>query len=384
MSTNAQAKPSGGSAARRVRALIIKESRQLLRDKSNIMVGVLLPLVLILIYGYGLSFDVKNMPVAIVMEDASPSAADVVSGLYLSPYFTPVPLTSMHAAEQLMMQGRVDGIVHLNADFSRNLAAGNATIQVLVNGVDANQARIMQTYTQGALGQWAARRAATGEGNVADVGSVTIDQRIWFNEANTSTWFLVPGLVVLVMTVIGAMLTSLVVAREWERGTLEALFVTPVRSTEILISKIVPYFGVGLIGLALCVLAARFLFEVPIRGPLLLILFVSVLYLLVALGLGLFISAALKNQFLAAQTALITSFLPALMLSGFMFDLHSAPWVVRAVSSVLPATYYVEALQTLFLAGNVGALILKDCAVLAVAAVVLLTLARSKMRKELE
>ena len=155
------------------------------------------------------------------------------------------------------------------------------------------------------------------------------------------------------------------------------------RATEVLISKIIPYFGVGMIGLTLCLLAARFMFAVPIRGSLLLILIGSMLYLLVALGIGLLISSAVKNQFLASQIAIIVSFLPALMLSGFIFDLRSVPWVVQAISSVLPATYYVELLQTLFLAGNVWPLILKDCAVLALAAVVLLALARSKTRKEL-
>lgn len=371
------------AAWRRLRALIRKETRQLLRDQSNILVGIALPLMLILIFGYGLSFDVKNVPIALVMEDSSPTAADVVSGLYLSPYFSPVALTSTHAAEQLMLARKVDGMVYLRADFSRQLAAGNATIQLLVNGVDANRARIIQGYFRGAIAQWGARRAAAGEAGPR-TGSVTIEQRLWFNEANNSTWFLVPGLIVLIMTLIGALLTALVMAREWERGTLEALFVTPVRSTEILIGKIVPYFGIGLIGLVLCLLAAKFLFFVPIRGSLMLILLASMLYLLVALAIGLLISSAVKNQFLASQIALISSFLPALMLSGFIFDLRSMPAVVRAISHVLPATYYVELLQTLFLAGNVWPLIVKDCAVLAFAATVLLLLARANTRKELD
>lgn len=374
---------SSSSARGRIRALVIKETRQLLRDKGNILVGIFLPMLLILIFGYGLSFDVKNMPVAIVMEDTSPTAADVVSGFYLSPYFSPIALTSMREAEQLMLDRQVDGIVHLQADFSRRLASGAASVQLLVNGVDANRARAMQAYAQGAIGQWNARRVAGGEPATNGIGQVQLAPRAWFNEANTSTWFLVPGLIVVIMTLIGAFLTALVMAREWERGTLEALFVTPVRSGEVLISKVIPYFCVGLIGLALCLLAARFMFEVPIRGSLLLILIGSMLYLLVALGIGLLISSATKNQFLASQIALIVSFLPALMLSGFIFDLRSVPWVVKAISSVLPATYYVEMLQTLFLAGNVWPLVLKDCAVLAVAAAVLLALARSKTRKEL-
>jgi ABC-2 type transport system permease protein len=380
---NSKITSTTGSSRQRIRALVIKETRQLLRDKGNIMVGMLLPVLLILIFGYGLSFDVKNMPVAIVMEDASPTAADVVAGFYLSPYFSPMTLTSMRDAEALMLDRKVDGIVHLKSDFSRDLASGSAAIQLLVNGVDANRARVMQGYAQGAIGQWAARRSAAGEGASDGLGSVRVEQRAWFNEANSSAWFLVPGLIVIIMTLIGAFLTALVMAREWERGTLEALFVTPVRSTEVLISKIVPYFCVGLVGLVLCLLAARFLFAVPIRGSLWLILLASMLYLLVALGIGLLISSAVKNQFLASQIALIVSFLPALMLSGFIFDLRSVPVVVRAISSVLPATYYVELLQTLFLVGNVWWLVVRDCAVLALSAFVLLALARMKTRKEL-
>jgi ABC-2 type transport system permease protein len=372
---------SSSLSLRRTGALIRKETRQLLRDKSSIMVGGLLPLILILIFGYGLSFDVKDLPVAIVMDEPSPTATDAAAGFYLSPYFSPLTVTSMHDAEAMMRAREVDGIVRFPADFARDVAAGEADVQVLVNGVDANRGRVAQGYAQGALAQWALRRAAEGEAG-APPGAV-LDQRVWFNEANASAWFLVPGLIVLIMTLTGALLTALVMAREWERGTLEALFVTPVNTLEILLSKIVPYFVVGLLGLAMCLIAARLLFDVPIRGSLLLIVAASMLYLLVALGMGLLISAAVKNQFLAAQIALVSSFLPALMLSGFIFDVRSAPAAVRAVSSVLPATYYVELLQTLFLAGNVWPLVLKDCAVLAFAAAALLTLARARTRKEL-
>ncbi len=374
------------AAVRRVVALIRKESRQLLRDRSNIAVGILLPLILIIIFGYGLSLDVKNVPVALVMEDTSPTARDVVSGIQLSEYFSPRVMYSMHDAQELMLARKVDAIVRLRSDFSRQLAAGHGVVQLLVHGSDANTARITQGYIQVAIAQWAARRASEGMQSGAParpIGSVTIEQRQWFNEANDSTHFLVPGLIVLVMTLIGALLTALVMAREWERGTLEALFVTPVHATEILLGKIVPYFGVGLIGLVLCLLAAKFLFFVPVRGSLFALLLASTLYLLVALGIGLLISSAVKNQFVASQIALITSFLPALMLSGFIFDLRSLPVVVRAISRVLPATYYVELLQTVFLAGNVWPLILRDCAVLAFFATLLLTLARLSTQKKL-
>lgn len=365
----------------RLRALTVKETRQLLRDKSNLMVGLFLPVVLILVFGYGLSFDIKNAPVAIVSQDASPTALDVVAGFYLSPYFTVTRLRSMDEAQRLMRAGEVEAIVYLQSDFSRRLAAGNATIQVLVNGVDANRARVLEGFAQGAIGQWSMKRTAAGA--AMPPPPVRLETRLWFNEANTSTHFLVPGLIVLIMTLNGALLTSLVMAREWERGTLESLFVTPINTGELIASKLIPYFGVGLAGLAMCLLAGKFLFFVPIRGSLLLIILISMLYLLVSLSLGLLISAATKNQFLASQIALITSFLPALMLSGFIFDLRSVPTIVRAIGAVLPPTYYVEALQTLFLAGNVSGLLIKDCAVLLVAAVVLFVLIRINTRKQL-
>lgn len=371
-----------GISWQRLIALVRKESRQLVRDKSNVMVGLFLPLLLILLFGYGLSFDVRNAPIALVTEDPSPTAQDVLAGFYLSPYFAPVPLVSIKEAVDLMREGKIDAIVYLRSDFSRSLARGNATIQVLLHGTDPNRARVIEAFAQGAIAQWGAKRVAAGETGGASA-PITVEARQWFNEANNSRYFLVPGLVVVIMTLNGVLLTSLVMAREWERGTIEALFVTPVHATEIVIAKLVPYFVVGLGGLTLCLLSAKFLFFVPIRGSLSLIVLMSMIYLIVSLGLGLLISAAVKNQFLACQLALIISFLPALMLSGFIFDLHSVPTVVRAISRVLPATYYVESLQTLFLAGNLPSLLIRDCAVLSLFAVLLVVAARVNTRKEL-
>ncbi|HKX39911.1 MAG TPA: ABC transporter permease [Burkholderiaceae bacterium] len=378
--------PTSRGLWRRLLALTKKEVRQLLRDKSNLAIGLVLPMVLILIFGYGLSLDVKNAPVAIVLEDPSPRAADAVAGLQLSPVFSPVPVASMHDAEALMREHRIDAIVRIPADFASRLEANQASLQLIVHGADAGRARIVQAYLEGAIGQWAARQAdrqGAAAANALPIGAVAIEQRLWFNAANSSTWYLVPGLIVLIMTIVGAFLTALVVAREWERGTLEALFVTPVRPTEILIAKLIPYFGVGLIGLAMCLVAARMLFEVPMVGSLAILLFSSVLYLLVALGIGLLISSITKNQFLASQVALLASFMPAMMLSGFLFDLRNVPLVIRAVGQVLPATHFMELIRTLFLAGNVWPLIVKDCAILAAYAVVLLALARVVTRKRL-
>ena len=367
--------------ARRVWSLVKKEARQMVRDPSSIAIGIVLPVVLILLFGYGLSLDVTNVPVAVVLEDPSPEATELAASFRLSPYFDARLMTSMNQARDLMLGREVDGIVRIRPDFGRRLSQGNAEVQVLVHGIDANHARIIQSYAQGAVGQWAARQSVQGQEILA--GPVTVQSRMWFNEANESRYFLVPGLVVLIMTLIGALLTSLVMAREWERGTLEALFVSPVRPDEIILGKTIPYFLLGMAGFGLCLLAAKFLFAVPFRGSLIVLTGASTLYLLVALALGLLISSAVKSQFVASQITLLVTFLPAVMLSGFLFDLRSMPAAVRLITYMLPARYYVTLLQTLFLAGDIWAVILPNAAVLAAMMTLFLWLTRRVTQKKL-
>ena len=352
-----------------------------MRDPSSIAIGIVLPVILILLFGHGLSLDVANVPVAIVLEDPSPDAVDLVAGFQLSRYFVARTSPSMRQARELMLARKVDGIVRIRPDFARRLSLGDAEVQLLVHGTDANRARIIQVYAQGAVGLWAARRAA--QGNPVSAGPVVVQDRMWFNEANDSHYFLVPGLIVLVMTLIGAMLTALVMAREWERGTFEALFVTPVQADEILLGKTIPYFVLGMIGLALCLLAAEFLFHVPLRGSLWVLAGASMLYLLVALGIGLLISSVTRSQFVASQVTMLVTFLPAFMLSGFIFDVRSMPALVRLLTYVLPARYYVALLQTAFLAGNVWGVIVPNAAVLAGMAATVLLATRVVSRKKL-
>jgi ABC-2 type transport system permease protein len=367
---------------RRIRALVNKESRQIIRDPSSIAIGIVLPVLLILLFGYGLSLDVTNVPIAVVRGDLSPDASEFVAGLRLSPYFHARAVMSMAEAQELMQQEKVDAIVLLQSDFSRRLQAGDAQVQLIVHGTDANHARIVQTYAQAGISQAIARRAA--QSKTAPAPAVKVQSRLWFNEANESRYFLVPGLVVLIMTLIGALLTAMVMAREWERGTLESLFVTPVHPDEILLGKTIPYFALGLIGLVLCVVAAKFMFKVPIRGSLWVLCGTSMIYLLVALGMGLLISSAVKSQFVASQVTLLVTFMPAVMLSGFLFDLRSMPAAVRAITYVLPARYYVAILQTAFLAGDVWEVILPNAAILSAMAITLLLLSRLVTRKKLD
>jgi ABC-2 type transport system permease protein len=355
---------------RRVLALVKKESRQMIRDPATIAVGIVLPVILILLFGFGLSLDVKSVPLAVVLEESSAPAEDLLAALALSPYFRPQVVYSPQAADRLMMAGSVDGALTIPADFARRFSAGDARVQLVVHGTDANRARIIEAYVEGAIGAWSARQAADA-GAAMDGGPVTIQSRMWFNSANDSHYFLVPGLIVLVMTLIGAFLTAMVVAREWERGTFEALFVTPVRSGEILLGKTIPYFALGVLGLLLCVASGKFLFHVPVVGSLAVLLGASMLYVLVALGVGLLISSYFKNQLVASQLTMLATFMPALMLSGFMFDLRSMPVGVRFITYLLPARYYVALLQTAFLAGDIWSVILPNAAVLTLMVVVL-------------
>jgi ABC-2 type transport system permease protein len=366
---------------RRVWSLVRKEARQVVRDPSSIAIGIILPVFLILLFGYGISLDVTNVPAAVVLEDPSPSATELAARFRLSPYFDARLLTSMPMARDLMLARKVDAIVRIRPDFARNLALGAAEVQILVHGTDANRARIIQVYTKGVIGKWTARRAA--EGKEVSSGPVNIQSRLWFNEANESRYFLVPGLIVLIMTLIGAMLTALVMAREWERGTLEALFVTPVRVEEILLGKMIPYFALGMVGLVLCIVSAKFLFHVPLLGSVWVLAVTSILYLLVALGIGLLISSVVKDQFVASELAILVTFLPALLLSGFLFDLRSMPGPVRLITYILPARYYVALLQTIFLAGDIWRVILPNATVLAGMAVLLMFLNRAVTRKTL-
>ena len=371
---------NGGAAKlRRIRALVRKEFHQMVRDPSTIAMGIILPVILILLFGYGLSLDVTRVSVAVVDEDASSDSASLIGAFQLSPYFHVTMVHSMIEAERLVMNRKADGALLIPSDFTRRWHSGEAEVQILVNGTDANQARIMQAYAQGPVGQWSAIHA----GASPSAGPVIVVDRMWFNESSDSHYFLVPGLIVLVMTIIGAFLTAMVVAREWERGTLEALFVTPMRAGEFLVSKFLPYFGLGMIGFVLCLMAGQFLFHVPLRGSLWLLCLASTIYLLVALGIGLLVSTLVKSQFLASQLAMLLTFLPAMMLSGFLYDLRSMPAFIRGITYALPARYAVALMQTLYLAGDVGSVVWPNLGVLAAMAAGLIVATSLATRKQL-
>jgi len=372
-----------GGAAMRLAGLVRKEFLQIVRDPSSIAIAFLMPVFLLLLFGYGVSLDADRVPIAVVAEAPSQDSAGFLAVLQGSHYFAPRVMGSMPAAERALLAGEVSGIVRLRANFSRQQRqAGGAPIQVVVDGVDANTARLVEGYVEGAWGIWLAAQAA-GRGETLQM-PVDLQPRIWFNSELRSRNYLVPGLVAIIMTLIGALLTALVMAREWERGTMEALMVTPASMSEVLIGKLIAYFALGTGGMLLSVGMAVWLFEVPLRGSFWLLWACSSLFLLAALGMGLMISTLARSQFVAGQIAIIATFLPAFLLSGFMFDIDSMPAVVQVITHVVVARYFVAIVQTLFLAGNVWSVILPNALALAVMAALFLGITWRKSRKRLE
>ena len=371
-------------AGMRLRGLVRKEFLQVLRDPSSIAIALVMPVALLLLFGYGVSLDAEHVPIAIVVEEPSADTADFVASFRGSRYFSAVNEPSMGDAVHLLEAGTVDAILRLRADFAERLRRPDgAPIQLIVNGVNANNARIVQGYAQGAWSTWLAQRARE-QADVLNVPAVELDQRVWFNSELRSRDFLVPGLVVVIMTLIGALLTAMVMAREWDRGTMEALMVTPVGTTELLLGKLIPYFALGTGGMLLSVAMALWLFDVPLRGSFWLLWLTASLFLLVALGMGLLISGVARNQFIAGQVAIIVTFLPAFLLSGFIFDIGSMPPVVQVITHLLPARYFVSIAQTLFLAGDLWEVILPNAAALLAMAVLFLGLSWRNTRKRLE
>lgn len=353
--------------ARRFAALLRKETQQILRDPSTALIAFVLPLLLLFIFGYGVNLDTARTRIGIDRRDDSQAASSLAHDFASSRWFTVVDAQSSGALGRELVAGRIRGIVVIPDGFGREVAAGGGAIQVITDGSLPNMAGFVAAYAEGVRANWAAQHAV--EQGQASAGApqpaaIGIEHRYWFNPELTSRFFLVPGSIAVVMTMIGTLLTALVVAREWERGTLEGLMATPIGMGEFIVTKVVPYFLLALCSMTLCTLLAVFLFGVPFRGSPLGLLAISAVFLLPALGQGLLISAATKNQFVASQVALLTAFLPTMLLSGFLFEIASMPAPIRLLSYLVPARYLIPQLQTVFLAGDDWGLYLPDMAAL--------------------
>ncbi len=371
--------------ARRVKALVSKEFYQIIRDPSTFLIAVFLPLLLVFLYGSGVSLDLDHLRVGLVMEDTSPDAQSFAQSLTDSRYFQVKKVLHREELKDDLTKGAIRGMFIIPSYFTqfRNRKDKIAPIQVIADGSETNTANFVVNYAQGAFANWLTQEKVV-QGMQKEYPLINVESRFWYNEQLQSRFFLLSGSLAITMTLIGALLTALVVAREWERGTMEALMSTTVSMKELIISKMIPYFVLGLISMALCVGLSVAVYGLPLRGSICLLALVSSVFLFCSLGLGLMISTITKNQVFAYQVTLIVAFLPAYILSGFLFEILSMPKWIQILTHIIPAKYFVQSLQTLFLVGNIWDLLLYDMAIIFVIGCVFFAITAVKTVKRLD
>ena len=341
---------------KRVNAVCKKEFIQIGRDPRSLALGLLIPLILIVLFGYALSLDIKNVPMAIWDQDNTKTSVDFILNFKNSDYFKIIGYYDNYRdLEKLVNYGDAIMAMVIPKDFSRYIHSYQAApVQLILDGSDSNTALISLNYVTSVVMNYNSDIVKNASGtSLVNPTPINLKQRIWFNQDFQSKNFIVPGLIAIIMMIISALLTSLTVAREWERGTMEQLISTPVRGSELIFGKFIPYFAIGLFDLTIAVITGRFVFGVPFRGSVLLLFILSAIFLAGALALGIFISTVAKNQLMASQMALLTSFLPTFLLSGFTYEIFNMPKFVQAVTYFIPARYFIIILRGIYLK-NIG------------------------------
>jgi ABC-2 type transport system permease protein len=372
----------------RVKAVAWKETVQIMRDSRSIAIVVIMPIVLMLAFGYGVSFDIKHVRTYILDRDGTQQSQDLLKKLQASEYFDIVRVVDNYKD---LVHGIDSGdcvlAVVVSPDFTEQIRKGGTTsVQVIVDATDANSANVamnymdalVQGYSQNVQVRWIERRGQRVRGSPIEVAA-----RTWFNEDLESMANIVPGVVAIVMAVVGTFLTSLTIAREWERGTMEQLISTPVAPLELMIGKLTPYLVVGVLDTALCAALGVWWFKVPFRGQLWMFFASSVLFLLVVLSMGYLLSVVMKSQLAASQASMIATFLPAFLLSGFIFPIDQMPKVIQVVTHLIPARYFMSIIRAVFLKGTPLVLLWTDLLALLVFATVLVLVATRAFRKQL-
>jgi ABC-2 type transport system permease protein len=369
-------------------AVARKEVIQILRDSRSLIIVLIMPVVLVLLFGYGVNLDLKGLPVYVYDRDGSQQSQDLLKRFQASAYFDVVRVVNDYPAlTRSLDNGHAKMGIVIPWDFSERLRNGLPTqVQALVDGSDDNTANVAIGYAQAVVQGYSSDIQLDwlrNRGQVAQPASVSVETRTWYNEDLESSAFIVPGVLALVMSVIGAFLTSLTIAREWERGTMEQLISTPVTPLEIMLGKLAPYFVIGMFDVIVCALIAIFWFQVPFRGSFITLLVSSAMFMVVVLSLGFFISVIGGSQLAASQIALLITFLPAFLLSGFLYSIEQMPIVLQWITRILPARYYVSVLKKIFLKGSPTALLYADLVPLAVFTLVLAMLATHSFHKRL-
>lgn len=371
---------------KRLKGLCVKETWQIIRDPSSILIAFVLPMILIFIFGYGVSLDANKATLGMVGDNRTdPDVRSFAQSIYISPFFR-LKETGRYFKEvqPSLVSGKLHGIIMIPSyfpDYLRNVEL-TAPILVITDGSEPNTANFVANYVKGAWLHW---QQILSLEHVDDLTlPIQTEPRFWYNEEIKSRHFLVPGSIAVILTIIGTLLTALVVAREWERGSMEGLLSTPVNKFELILGKLLPYFVLGLCSMVVCTLFAIFIFGVPLRGSIFALLLTSGVYLFAALGIGLFISTVTKNQFVASQAALLSAFLPSFLLSGFIYEIKSMPSFIQGLTYIVPSRYLVSSLKTIFLVGDVWTLIIPNLLSMAAVAGIFLFGVTVKTKTKLE
>jgi ABC-2 type transport system permease protein len=365
---------------RRLRAVVYKEFLQISRDPLVMIMAFAIPVAMLILFGYAVTLDINNLPLGVYDQDKSQESRGLIESLTSSGYFSlESNAYSYQGLLNLVEKGKIKIALVIPYDFSKKIKSGEKTeIQTILDGSDANTATIGAGYLTGALQLYSLKLTSIEI-------KPTIDPRIriWYNEELKSKNYIIPGLIAVIMMIIGTLLTSLVVAREWERGTMEQLIATPIKSPELIFGKLVPYFLIGMTDLLLAILLGELIFKIPFRGSFLLMFLVSGIFLIGALGIGMFISILAKSQQLAYQMAMIATFLPAFILSGFIFPIFAMPAFLRVITHFIPARYYIRVLQGIFLKGNGLAVLKFEIILLSLFGLLMLAIANLIFKKRL-
>ncbi len=374
---------------RRTWAVARKETLHVARDPRSLALAIALPVLMMLLYGYALRLDVDDVPLAVWDRSGTPQSRELVARFSGSRYFRVGGIRGGYREiEQSIARGDVLAALVIPDDFTAKLAgAGGAPVQLLLDGSDSNTATVVLGYaeivTQRYSGDVRLRMAAAA-GVALPREPLAFRPRVWFNEEMTSRNFIIPGLIAVIMMVISAMLTSLTVAKEWEQGTMEPLIATPLQPSELVIGKLVPYFALGMLDVLLCVAAGELLFQVPLRGSGALLFGMAAVFLVGALTLGMLFSIVAKSQMLATQMAMVMTFVPGFLLSGFVFPIWSMPVPVQAATRLIPARYFVSLLRGIYLKGAGLSVLAGEASLLVLFGVVVVGLSIRKFRKKLE
>ncbi len=363
----------------RIKAIAKKELIQIRRDPFSLAMAFLMPVILLVIFGYAISFDITDINTIMVDDDKSSFSREFAARLRSSGYFTIIGYPERYGdIDHYLDSGRATVAVMIPVDFSKNLRTNrSAQVGAIVDGSDSNTAAIALGYLTSITEQYSQSLA-----NVRLVPLVEARSRVWYNPDLRSRNFIIPGLIAVIMAVIAALLTSLTVAREWERGTMEQLVATPVKTPELIIGKLLPYLLIGFIDTVVAVSMSVFLFGIPLKGSVALLMALSGLFLFGALCWGIFISIVARTQLLASQIALVSSFLPAFLLSGFMFSIWNMPRPLQLVTYIIPARYFVSILKGIFLKGSTLALLSGQALLLILYGAIVFTAATRKFRKK--